>query len=243
MDPIWQFHIFQRGWFNHQPDSNNRVVGPKKGWLVKIGSGQAWGSFFWYLHFSEVFEHEPCAVIQKQITAVVWFLFLWSDFVSWCQHAVFHWPPSHRFAPTNDVSGPVYETQPESVKVTMPSFLFPYIWHLECNNHRAIQVKLSNMPSLKSDDIITDEGKVSPKIHGTQILNWLFYIYIYTYIHTGIFGIQPDTTGSRPRSLRGLAAIFLQKRLDKEQRLSDWQQSSLTQAGTFLTTTKISGKM
>ena len=45
MDPIWQFHIFQRGWFNHQPDSNNRVVGPKKGWLVKIGSGQAWGSF------------------------------------------------------------------------------------------------------------------------------------------------------------------------------------------------------
>ena len=52
------------------------------------------------------------------------------------------------------------------------------------------------------------------------------------YIHTGIFGIHPDTTGSRPRSLRGLAAIFLQKRLDKEQRLSDWQQSSLTQAGT-----------
>ena len=73
---------------------------------------------------------------------------------------------------------------------------------------------------------------------------WTGYsIYIYTYIHTGIFGIQPDTTGSRPRSLRGLAAIFLQKRLDKEQRLSDWQQSSLTQAGTFLTTTKISGKM
>lgn len=56
----------------------------------------------------------------------------------------------------------------------------------------------------------------------------------------------------RPRSLRGLAAIFLQKRLDKvwdpmilgwmhpdslvvccqEQRLSDWQQSSLTQAET-----------
>ena len=62
------------------------------------------------------------------------------------------------------------------------------------------------------------------------------------YIHTGIFGIHPDTTGSRPRSLRGLAAIFLQKRLDKEQRLSDWQQSSLTQAGSFLRI-KISGNM
>eukprot|EP00434_Breviolum_minutum_P018909 symbB.v1.2.016675.t1/scaffold1275.1/size127301/3 len=54
------------------------------------------------------------------------------------------------------------------------------------------------------------------------------------------FGISPQSfidlhhialhLRTTPRSLRGLAAIFLQKRLDKEQRLSDWQQSSLTQA-------------
>ncbi|CAE6941489.1 Wrn [Symbiodinium sp. CCMP2456] len=33
-----------------------------------------------------------------------------------------------------------------------------------------------------------------------------------------------------PRSLQGLVAIFLQRRLSKDQRLTDWQQSPLTQA-------------
>lgn len=54
------------------------------------------------------------------------------------------------------------------------------------------------------------------------------------------FGISPQSfidlhhialhLRTTPRSLQGLAAIFLQKRLNKEQRLTDWQQSSLTQA-------------
>ena len=112
MDPIWRSY-FSKGLV--QPPTRNSVLffqipttglWGQNGWLVKIWSGQTPGVF------SGIYIFRSCwtwAAIQKQITAVFWFQFLSSDFMS-CVLAVFHWPPSHRFALTNNVSGPVYET-------------------------------------------------------------------------------------------------------------------------------------